>query len=90
MYFSGKTPLIVAGTSPPTASRGVGFTLKLSALRLPNLLQELIIAALATTNARSKLFFILFINMVKFDIIANDNSISRAKIQKKSHLSATA
>ena len=37
MYFTGKLPLMVAGTCPPNVSSGLGSTVKLSADSFPNL-----------------------------------------------------
>jgi hypothetical protein len=61
MYFSGKTPFTVRGTLPASVSNGVGVTLKLSADKLPNLLEHDDSATnepTATTDVRIEIFFI--------------------------------
>ena len=59
MYLTGKVPLIVAGTSLPTSSRGVGVTVKFSSVSLPSLLQD--DSTKADAAAIRKRNFVLFI-----------------------------
>jgi len=58
IYFTGKVPLMVTGTSPPMTSRGVGTTVKFSSVSFPSLLQD---DRKAADVAARTMYFVLFI-----------------------------
>lgn len=58
MYFSGKVPLTVAGTSPAVVSSGLGITVKLSAESGPSFEQDVMNSTEAADNKRRFFFCI--------------------------------
>jgi hypothetical protein len=71
MYFSGKAPLIVAGTTPPVVSSGLGVTVKLSADKAPNLPEQ----AVRSNNDAAKR------ERISFRIIDKFKKVPRAGLE---------